>query len=56
MTYTFIRVGNIRPGITISEDVFASTKFPIIRKDTEITTEHIKVLKAFGIKVVKVEE
>ena len=56
MTYTFIRVGNIRPGITISEDVFASTNFPIIRKDTEITTEHIKVLKAFGIKVVKVEE
>lgn len=56
MTDTFIRVGNIRPGITIIEDIFANTKFPIIRKNTEVTAEHIEVLHAFGIKVVKVKE
>ena len=56
MIDTFIRGGNIRPGIIISEDIFANTKFPIIRKNTELTTEHIEVLNAFGIKVVKVKE
>lgn len=56
MNETFIKVRNIRPGNIISEDIFTNTKFPIIRKDTEITSEHIEVLHAFGIKEVKVGE
>lgn len=56
MAGTLIRVGNIRPGITIIEDIFANTKFPIVRKNTELTTEHIEVLNAFGIKEVRVKE
>lgn len=56
MADTLMRVGNIRPGITIIEDIFANTKFPIIRKNTELTTEHIVVLNVFGIKEVKVKD
>lgn len=40
----------------ITEDVFVNTKYPIIRKDTELFARHIEVLKAFGVKKVKVEE
>lgn len=56
MDNTIVRVSNLRPGITISEDVFVNTKFPIIKKNTQITTEHIEVLRAFGVKEVKIEE
>ena len=56
MAGTYLKVSNIRPGITISEDVFVNTKFPIIKKSTLVTTEHIEVLHAFGVNQVKVEE
>lgn len=49
-------VSDLRVGILLKEDVFSNTKYPIIRKDTELTLEHIEVLRAFGLKRVKVEE
>ena len=54
MAGTFLSVSNIRPGNIISEDVYVNTKFPIINRNTEITTEHIEVLHSFGIKEVRV--
>lgn len=49
-------VSNLRAGIVLKEDVYANTKYPIMRKDTELSAEHIEVLHAFGVKRIKVEE
>ena len=54
MTETYIKTSDLRPGIVISEDVFVNTIYPIIRKNTEILPEHLEVLKAFGVKKVKI--
>ena len=51
-----IRVRDIRQGNTIIEDVFVNTNFPIIRRNTTMTTEHKEVLRAFGVKQVKIEQ
>ena len=53
---TYVKVSDLRPGIVISEDVFVNTSHPIIRKNTEITTEHLEILDVFGVKKVKVED
>lgn len=49
-------ISELRAGILLKEDVYGKTKYPIMRKDTELTLEHIEVLQAFGVKRVKVEE
>lgn len=49
-----VKVRDIRPGNIIIEDVFINTDFPIIRKNTTMTTEHIEVLRAFGVRQVKI--
>lgn len=51
-----VKVRDIRPGNTLIEDVFVNTSFPIIRKNTTMTTEHIEVLRAFGVRQVKIEQ
>lgn len=51
-----VKVSDIRPGITITEDVFANTSFPIVKKNTKLQNEHLEVLRAFGIRTVKIEE
>lgn len=51
-----VKVSDIRPGITISEDVFANTNFPIIKKNTVLLSEHLEILNVFGIRSVKIEE
>lgn len=51
-----VKIRDIRPGNTIIEDIFINTNFPIIRKNTIITTEHIEVLRSFGVKQVKIEQ
>ncbi|CAM3198903.1 HD-GYP domain-containing protein [Filibacter tadaridae] len=56
MKETYIKVSDLRPGIIISHDVFVNTNYPIVRKDTELSAEHLEVLYAFGVKKVKVEE
>lgn len=47
---------DLRAGILLKEDVYSKTKYPIMRKDTELTLEHIDILRVFGIKKVLVEE
>ncbi|MFD1204250.1 HD-GYP domain-containing protein [Sporosarcina contaminans] len=49
-------VSDLRAGILLKEDVFVNTKYPLIRKDTELSPEHLEVLQAFSVKRVKVEE
>lgn len=51
-----VKVSDIRPGITISEDIFVNTKFPIIKKNTVLLSEHLEILEVFGIRSVKIEE
>ena len=49
-------ISDLRVGIILLEDVFANTKYPIMRKNTELSFEHIEVLRDFGLKRIKVEE
>lgn len=56
MENNIVNVNDIRPGIIISEDVFANTNYPIIKKNTKIEMIHLEVLDAFGIKTVKIDE
>lgn len=49
-------ISELRTGILLKEDVYGKTKYPIMRKDTELSLEHIEVLQAFGVQRVKVEE
>src|SRR6185437_9303416 len=56
MTGTYIKTSDLRPGIVISEDVFVNTIYPIVRKNTELLSEHLEVLNAFGVKQVKTQE
>ena len=51
-----IKTTDLRPGIVISEDVFVNTNHPIIRRNTVILPKHLEVLKAFGVREVKIEE
>ena len=53
---TYVKTSDLRPGIITSEDIFVNTIYPVLRKDTELSPEHIKVLNAFGVKKVKVHE
>lgn len=49
-------ISDLRVGIILLEDIYANTKYPIMRKNTELSFEHIEVLNDFGVKRVKVEE
>lgn len=56
MAEAYIHINDVRPGFMLMEDVYVNTKYPIICKDTEISARHIEVLKAFGVKKIKIEE
>lgn len=56
MTETYIKTSDLRPGFILSEDLFVNTIYPIVRKDTELSSEHLEVLNAFGVKKVKIHE
>ncbi|WHT48698.1 hypothetical protein QNH10_02715 [Sporosarcina thermotolerans] len=49
-------VSELQAGTLLKEDVYCKTKYPIMRKGTELTLEHIEVLRVFGVNQVKVEE
>lgn len=51
-----IKTSDLRPGIVLSEDVFANTSNAIIRKNTVLLPEHLEILNAFDIREVKVAE
>ncbi|MCF6410700.1 HD-GYP domain-containing protein [Pseudalkalibacillus salsuginis] len=50
-----VLVHNLNPGEVLSHDVFSLTSRPIMTRDTELTEEHIAVLKAFFISEVEVK-
>ena len=56
MTETYIKTNDLRPGLVISEDIFVSTMYPILRKDTVVSHEHLDILHVFGVKNVKIHE
>ncbi|MDN4608886.1 HD-GYP domain-containing protein [Sporosarcina highlanderae] len=49
-------ISELQAGTLLKEDVFSKTKYPIMRKETELTLEHIDVLRAFGVTQVRVLE
>lgn len=55
MSDSFVELYNVRPGLTIGEDVFVNTHYPIVKKDTSLTAEHIEVLQLFNVKKVKIK-
>jgi HD-GYP domain-containing protein (c-di-GMP phosphodiesterase class II) len=56
MTETYVKTSDLRPGIITSEDIYVNTIYPILRKDTELSPEHIRILNVFSVKNVKVQE
>lgn len=56
MTEVYLKTSDLRPGIMISEDIFVNTNHPIVRKNTELSFEHLEVMHAFGIKKVKIHK
>ncbi len=56
MTESYIKTNDLRPGIILSEDIFINTNYPIIRKDTSITSQHLEILNAFNVRKVKVKD
>lgn len=53
---TTVKIRDVRPGNIIIEDIFVNTIYPIIRKNTVITPEHVEVLHVFDIKEVKIQQ
>lgn len=51
----YVRTEGLRLGDLLMEDVFANTKYPIMRKETILTMQHINVLRAFDIQQVKIK-
>lgn len=56
MEDNYVKVSGLRPGLTINEDIFVNTSYPIIRQNSELTAEHLEILNAFDIKRIKVQE
>lgn len=54
MNELFMELHSLQPGLTLEEDVFVNTGFPIMKKNTVLTNDHIEVLRMFNIKKVKV--
>ncbi|MGE7980335.1 HD-GYP domain-containing protein [Psychrobacillus sp. NPDC093200] len=54
MEYTLQNLDEIRIGSIVAEDLFVNTKYPIMRKDTRLTREHLEVLRAFNVTKVPV--
>ncbi|MED3661602.1 HD-GYP domain-containing protein [Ureibacillus sp. FSL K6-8385] len=54
MRFTMVKVNNIELGAVIAKDIYANTSYPIIKKNTPISYEHLHILKAFNIKEVPV--
>ncbi|KRG08004.1 HD-GYP domain-containing protein [Lederbergia galactosidilytica] len=50
-----VRVEELREGYIVQDDVYGRTGHPLIPANTELTSEHIKVLKAFLIDGIEVE-
>lgn len=49
-----VQVHKLKSGDTINQDVFSLTSRPIVARGTELTDEHLQVLKAFNIREVDV--
>jgi HD-GYP domain-containing protein (c-di-GMP phosphodiesterase class II) len=56
LTGEYIKTDDLRPGLVISEDIFAKTNYPIVRKDTVVSYKHLEVLHVFGVKQVNIYE
>ncbi|MFJ7935450.1 HD-GYP domain-containing protein [Sporosarcina sp. NPDC096371] len=56
MTEVYMNTSDLHAGLVISEDIFGNTIYPIVRKDTVVSFEHLEVLYAFGVEKVKIHK
>lgn len=52
----YVSVQDLQPGLIVTEDVMGKTKDPIVAKDTTLTEQHIRFLRAFFVPAVHIEE
>lgn len=50
-----VKTNSLVPGCILAEDVYKKTNTPLMKKNTVLTEEHIKVLKIFLVPEVKIE-
>lgn len=56
MEGNLVAVHDVRPGVTLIEDVFVNTKYPIVPKNTLLEVKHLEALRAFNIRTILVAE
>lgn len=54
MEIEFVNVRELNIGKTIAEDIYSKTPYPIVNKGTQISKEHLHILKAFNISKIPV--
>ncbi|WP_208651102.1 HD-GYP domain-containing protein [Ureibacillus thermophilus] len=52
--FTMVNVNNLELGEIVAKDIFVNTRYPIVAKNTPISSEHLQVFKAFNIKEIPV--
>ncbi|MUV37956.1 Cyclic di-GMP phosphodiesterase response regulator RpfG [Lentibacillus sp. JNUCC-1] len=49
-----VKVGQIKSGLVLQEDVFGKSGKPIVRKNTVLTDEHVRILHMFQVEAVSI--
>ncbi len=55
MSDVFVKLSEVKKGVIVTEDVYKNTIYPIVRKNTVLTDEHLNVLQLFAIQKIKVK-
>lgn len=55
MSNQVVALSQVETGFVAGEDIFANSLYPIVRKNTTLTTVHLEVLKTFAISEIKLK-
>lgn len=56
MSGQLVDLSKVKKGLIVDEDIFVNSLYPVVKKDTILTTEHLEVLKLFAVKEIKVRK
>lgn len=56
MSSLIVDVSKVKKGLIVDEDIFVNSLYPIVKKDTTLTTEHLEILHLFAVKEIKVRK
>lgn len=51
-----IKISQAKKGLVVDEDIFVNSLYPIVKKDTTLTTEHLQVLRLFAVEEIRVRK